>query len=84
VNPNHVNELILKDVLVTGGAGFIGSHLIESLLKKNVKVLVVDDFSNGSKKNLESYLNNIEIITFDISKSDWSAPKIKQSTTSLT
>jgi len=73
VNPNHVNELILKDVLVTGGAGFIGSHLIESLLKKNVKVLVVDDFSNGSKKNLESYLNNIEIITFDISKSDWSA-----------
>jgi len=61
----------LKDVLVTGGAGFIGSHLIESLIKKNVNVLVVDDFSNGSEKNLEPYIDKIEIKKFDISNSDW-------------
>ena len=72
MNQNNFCEAILQDVVVTGGAGFIGSHLIESLRKKNVKVLVVDDFSNGLKKNLEPYLDEIEIITFDISKSDWS------------
>ena len=63
----------MKEVIVRGGEGFVGYNLIESLTKKNIKVLVIDDFSNGSKKNLEPYLDKIEIITFDISKSDWTS-----------
>lgn len=41
-----------KPVLVTGGAGFIGSHLVERLLSEGTPVWVVDDFSTGSRDNL--------------------------------
>jgi len=41
------------DVLVTGGAGFIGSHLVKSLVGKGWDVVVLDDFSSGKMKNLE-------------------------------
>jgi UDP-glucose 4-epimerase len=43
----------MKRVLVTGGAGFIGSHLVESLLNSEADVLVVDDFSLGRREHLE-------------------------------
>ena len=39
--------------LVTGGAGFIGSHLVDSLLKENHEVLVVDNLTTGKKDNLD-------------------------------
>jgi len=61
----------MQKVLVTGGAGFVGSHLIEQLVKENKTITVVDDFSNGSLKNLEPFKENIEIINFDISQKDW-------------
>jgi len=43
----------MKRVLVTGGASFIGSHLVDTLLKKGVDVRVADDFSSGKLANLE-------------------------------
>jgi len=55
-------------ILVTGGAGFIGSHLTKFHLNKNDEVIVIDNFVTGSKKNLESEIKNknLKIIEADI------------------
>lgn len=47
-----------KHVLVTGGAGFIGSNLIDTLLKQNNKVVCLDNFSTGKRENISGYLSN--------------------------
>jgi len=47
-----------KKVLITGGAGFIGSNLCEDLLKHNNKVICLDNFSTGFKKNIIQHLSN--------------------------
>ena len=58
----------MKKVLVTGGAGFIGSNLIEGLLSKGYQVVCLDNLSTGSKKNIEEFLDNqhFEFIEGDI------------------
>ncbi len=48
----------MQTVLVAGGAGFIGSHLCDSLLQKNYKVICVDNLITSDKKNIEPFLNN--------------------------
>ncbi len=53
-------------VLITGGAGFIGSHLVEEFLQKNYQVRVIDNFSTGSLNNLTQFKNDIELIEGDI------------------
>ena len=54
--------------LVTGGAGFIGSHLCERLLREGHEVLCVDNFYTGSKRNIEHLLDHhyFEFIRHDI------------------
>ncbi|NQV90361.1 SDR family NAD(P)-dependent oxidoreductase [Candidatus Uhrbacteria bacterium] len=47
-----------QNILVTGGAGFIGSHLCESLLRDGHRVICVDNFSTGEAKNIETLLQN--------------------------
>lgn len=58
----------MKNILVTGGAGFIGSHLCEKLLEQGNHVLCLDNFFTGSRKNVEHLLDNreFELIRHDI------------------
>ncbi len=48
--------------LVTGGAGFIGSHLVEHLVRDGQRVRVVDDFSTGKRENLAAFAESIDLI----------------------
>lgn len=52
--------------LVTGGAGFIGSNIVEELLKQGQKVRVLDNFSTGKRENILPFLDKIELIEGDI------------------
>ena len=57
-----------KRILVTGGAGFLGSHLCERLLNEGNEVICLDNFFTGDKKNIEHLLNNhyFELIRHDV------------------
>lgn len=54
-----------KKVLVTGGAGFIGSHLVEKLVEKGSSVTVLDNLQNGNLKNLKNIKNDINFVKGD-------------------
>jgi nucleoside-diphosphate-sugar epimerase len=52
--------------LVTGGAGFIGSHIVSTLLARGAEVRVLDNFSTGRRENLEGLSGNLEVLEGDI------------------
>lgn len=58
----------MKTIVVTGGAGFLGSHLCELLIKKGEKVICIDNLITGSKDNVAHLIgnNNFEFINHDI------------------
>lgn len=58
----------MKTVVVTGGAGFIGSHLIEALLARGASVICLDNYFTGSRKNLLPFLTNpnFEAVRHDV------------------
>ena len=55
-----------KKVIVTGGAGFIGSHLVDKLVNQKYDVLVIDNLVNGQIKNLSKSYKKIKFIKADI------------------
>src|SRR5580700_8233927 len=64
LDPHKRNELVprlyesRKRILVTGGAGFLGSHLIDRLLKNGHEVLCIDNLFTGTKRNIEHLAGN--------------------------
>lgn len=58
----------MKRILITGGSGFIGSHLCERLLNEGNDVICLDNFSTGSKQNIEHLLDNnyFELVRHDV------------------
>ena len=55
-----------EHVIVTGGAGFIGSHLVSELLDRDLAVTVVDDFSTGTRRNLAGAIDTIDLVEGEI------------------
>jgi UDP-glucose 4-epimerase len=56
--------------IVTGGAGFIGSHLVDALVDRGEDVVVVDDFRNGREQNLDKSIGAIELVRRDVGMED--------------
>lgn len=52
--------------VVTGGGGFIGSHIVEELLRRKQTVRVIDNFSTGRRENIKEFEGNIELVEQDI------------------
>lgn len=57
-----------KKVLVTGGAGFIGSHLVDRLVDEGCQVVMLDDLSSGSLENIRGHLSsgNVQFYEDDV------------------
>ena len=54
--------------VVTGGGGFIGSHIIENLVRQRNTVKVIDNFSTGKRENIDAFKNDVEIIDADLAE----------------
>jgi len=59
-------ETMVNRVLITGGAGFIGSNLIENLLKNHIDVVTIDNLSSGRISNIQNFISSIDFIESDI------------------
>jgi nucleoside-diphosphate-sugar epimerase len=64
--PDPSRDLDALPVLVTGGAGFIGSHLVDALVARGARVRVLDDFSTGSRANLAHHGDSVEVVAADL------------------
>ena len=64
----QLNSMERKRIIITGGAGFVGSHLTDVLMKQGHEVKVLDNFFTGRKRNVEHWIGhpNFELITHDV------------------
>lgn len=58
----------MTTAIVTGGAGFIGSHLVDALLAENIAVRVIDNYSTGRPENLAHVVGQVELVEADFAK----------------
>jgi UDP-glucose 4-epimerase len=56
----------MDNILVTGGAGFIGSHLVKALVEQGYSVSIIDNLSRGNRQNIKKSLQSVELIESDI------------------
>ncbi|HEV2227185.1 MAG TPA: NAD-dependent epimerase/dehydratase family protein, partial [Nitrososphaerales archaeon] len=62
-----------KTFLVIGGAGFIGSHIVDALLQRGAEVTVLDDFSNGKRRNLPLDSDRLKVMEGDVRTFDFAS-----------
>jgi len=60
----------MASYLVTGGAGFIGSHIVQRLVGDGQAVRVLDNFSTGKRENLAPFMDKIELVEGDLRQPD--------------
>jgi len=62
----------ISRILITGGAGFIGSHIVDRLIKEGYEVVVLDNFSSGKVKNIQHHLSSqrLQLVRGDIRNSE--------------
>lgn len=63
----------VKKAIVTGGAGFIGSHIVEELLKQGITVVSIDNFVAGKKENIEGFLSDKNFTSIKCDVTDFNA-----------
>ncbi len=67
----------MQTYLVTGGCGFVGSHIVEALIRRGDRVRVLDNFSTGSKQNLVTVADQVDLIEGDVNDPDRVAQAVK-------
>ncbi|MBI4471313.1 MAG: SDR family oxidoreductase [Acidobacteria bacterium] len=63
--------------VVTGGGGFIGSHIVEELLRRKETVKVIDNFSTGKRENIELFEDDVDLIELDLAEAENLAQVLK-------